>query len=169
MDIKTIIKSQYHASLEMLESAIIQCPDDLWVDHKFENKFWHIAYHAIFYTHLYIHVSEEEFTPWGKTIENYNFMGPMPWPPYEKPEIGEPYTKDEVLEYLEFFRGQIDERVDELDLEGESGFSWIPLNKMELQFYNIRHLQSHAGELNERLNAETEGGVEWVGAKHSDD
>ncbi len=165
MEIKSVIKSQYHASIEMLKSAIVQCPDKLWVDDKFENQFWHIAYHAIFYTHLYIYQIEGNFIPWDKAKENYNFMGPLPWPPFERPQIEEPYTIDEVLEYLEFFQCQIDERIDEINLETESGFSWIPLNKLELQFYNIRHLQSHAGELNERLNAETDFGVEWMGAK----
>jgi len=169
MDIKAIIKSQYHAALEMLHHAIIQCSDNLWRDERFENKFWHIAYHACFYTHLYIHVSESAFIPWEKERTNYNFMGPLPWPPYSKPEIDERYTKAEILEYLDLLRSQIDERVDELNLEGESGFSWIPLSKMELQFYNIRHIQVHTGELSERLNAESEGGVEWIGAKLDND
>jgi hypothetical protein len=55
--------------------------------------------------------------------------------------------------------------VESLELEGESGFDWLPFNKLEVQIYNIRHLQQHAGELCERLG-EGEGiEVDWIGMK----
>ncbi len=50
-----------------------------------------------------------------------------------------------------------------LDLAGASGFDWLPMNKLELQFYNIRHLQLHTGELCERLGTEAKIDVAWVG------
>jgi hypothetical protein len=52
-----------------------------------------------------------------------------------------------------------------LDLEAESGFNWLPFDKLELQIYNIRHIQQHTGELYERLG--TSGSIElsWVGMK----
>jgi hypothetical protein len=39
------------------------------------------------------------------------------------------------------------------------------MGKLELQFYTIRHLQQHTGELCERLG--TEAGIEigWVGMR----
>ena len=66
MTTKDIIRSQYQATLEMLNQAIVQCPEDLWVDTKFTNQFWQIAYHALFYTHLYLQPSEDDFIPWEK-------------------------------------------------------------------------------------------------------
>ena len=36
-----------------------------------------------------------------KLRPNYNFMGTLPWPPHDKPEIDEPYTREEILEYFE--------------------------------------------------------------------
>jgi len=27
-----------------------------------------------------------------------------------------------------------------------SGFDWLPFDKLELQFYNIRHIMQHTGE-----------------------
>ena len=59
----------------------------------------------------------------------------------------------------------MEEHVTSLDLEAESGFHWLPFDKLELQIYNIRHIQQHTGELYERLG--TAGGVElgWVGMK----
>ncbi len=91
-------------------------------------------------------------------------MGPLPWPPHEEPKIDEPYTKGDMLEYLAVCQKQVEEQVTDLNLESESGFDWIPLNKLELQFYNIRHLQQHIGELCERLGTQKID-VDWVGRK----
>ena len=122
------------------------------------------AYHALFYGHLYLQPSESAFAPWPKHRENYNVMSDaLPYPPYDKVEIGEPYTKADVLEYLTFCREHIASWVDALDLDGESGFEWLPMNKLELQFYNIRHLQQHVGELSTLLMEHAKVEIDWVG------
>ena len=135
----------------------------MWDDGHHTNLFWHIAYHALFYTHLYLQPTEEEFDPWAGHRENYQFMGRLPWPPHEEPEIGEPYSGEDVLAYLEHCCQQVETQVPKLDLNAPSGFYWIPLNKMELQFYNIRHLQHHTGELCERLGERGDVQIGWVG------
>jgi hypothetical protein len=164
MSIKEVIQSQYLASLEMLKNAIANCPESMWVDPEPKNKYWHIAFHAIFFTHLYLQLSEQDFKVWEKHRDEYEFMGSLPWPPHNKPKIGDPYTKVEILEYLEFCKEQVREKVTVLNLESsESGFSWLPFGKLELQFYNIRHLQQHTGELCERLGTAAGLDVDWVG------
>lgn len=168
MEIKEIFKSQYHASLAMLRQAVEKCPDSLWADPKYKNKFWHIAYHVLFYTHFYLHKSEKEYTPWIKHRDQYQFMGTLPWPPHDQPKIGEPAGKEEVLEYIDFCREQVDGMVDALDLDSESGFYWLPFSKAELQLYNIRHIQHHAGQLIDRLKNETDSETLWIGVKPSD-
>jgi hypothetical protein len=165
MKIKEVIKSQYLASLEMLHQAIVMCPEALWYDQDYKNRFWHVSYHALFYTHLYLQPSEEDFVPWSKHRDQYQFMGSLPWPPHKEPDIGEPYSVEEVLEYYRVTKGQVVEKVLSLDLEAESGFNWLPFNKMELQFYNIRHLMHHTGELCERLGRVGEIEVNWIGMK----
>ena len=165
MNIKSVIKSQYLASLEMLKEAVINCPEPLWDDPAYKNRFWHIAYHALFYVHLYLQPTGEDFTPWAKHKDGYEFMGPVPWPPHNEPEIGEPYSKTEVLAYLAYVQEQVGKTMGDLNMEGESGFHWLPMNKMELQIYNIRHLQLHVGELCERLGTAVQIDVGWVGMK----
>jgi hypothetical protein len=165
MDIHQVIRSQYHASLGMLKQAIVKCPESLWTDPQLKNKFWHIAYHTLFYTHLYLQDSEKDFVPWAKHRDEYQFMGPLPWPPHKELAIGEPYSKEEVLEYLALCQQQVEERVASLDLDAESGFFWLPFGKLELQIYNIRHIQQHAGELAERLGTRENIQVDWVGTK----
>jgi hypothetical protein len=153
MNTKEIIKSQYLAALEMLRSAVIQCPDGLWDDPAYKNRFWHVVYHALFYTHLYLQPSLEAFVAWSKNRSGSN----------ELEQAVEPYSKDEILEYFDICRKQVEEQVPSLDLEAPSGFHWIHLNKLELQFYTIRHLQQHTGELCERLGAAGDIEVDWVG------
>ncbi|MCP4427112.1 MAG: DinB family protein [Chloroflexi bacterium] len=165
---KKDIQSQYLAALAMLEKAIASCPDALWDNPADKNRFWHVAFHAIFYTHLYIQPVEKDFVAWVKHRENYEFMGPLPWPPHDTPEIGEPYSKADLLEYVTFCHEEIGEKTAVLDFTAaESGFHWIPLNKLELQFYNIRHLQHHTGELCDRLGAAGID-VEWIGIPRED-
>lgn len=169
MDPRPVIQSQYRAALEMLRQAIDACPDALWAaptTHP-QSAFWRVAYHAVFYAHLYLQPREEDFRPWpGHRLES-NFLGPLPWPPHDLPAPCDPYAKADVLAYLDTLAGDVGSVVGALDLEGESGFHWLPFGKLELQLYSIRHVQQHAGELSERLAAE---GIEldWVGARPID-
>ncbi|MCB2214373.1 DinB family protein [bacterium] len=158
MDTKAVIKSQYWAALTMLRDAIEKCPDPLWTDASYSNPFWNIAYHALFFTHLYLQPTRDDFVPWEEHRDEVVGMK-------ESSEAVQPYDKQEVLAYLGLCLAQVEEVVDDLDLAGESGFDWIPFSKLELQFYNIRHLQLHVGELCERLGGHGEIEVGWVGMR----
>jgi hypothetical protein len=163
MDLRAEISSQYLATLAMMKQVIEKCPDDLWQSADATNHFWHIAYHPLFYTHLYAQPKEATFTPWEKHRPNLNSFGPPHWAPDEAWERGEPYSRAEVLDYLTICQKEVIQQTSQLNPEAPSGFDWIPLNKLELQFYNIRHLQLHIGELCERLWAEAQIEVRWVG------
>jgi hypothetical protein len=155
---------QYGAALDMLRQAIELCPDSLWLSSEYRNRFWHIAYHSLFYTHLYVQPSEGDFRPWSKHVPNSNYLGPQPWAKDEPFQIPEPYAKADVQEYWELCRAEVEKQVPLLRLEDVSGFSWLPFGKLELQFYNIRHLQHHTGQLMERLRTAAGIGVGWVGS-----
>jgi len=160
MDIQSVIVDQYGAALEMLKQAIIKCPPASWADDPHSRKqFWLVAYHALFYTHLYLSDNLDTFKPWEKYRKGIHRLGPAP----EKAETGEPYSREEMLEFLEFCRKSVIERVPTLNLDVESGFEWLPFNKLELQLYTIRHLQHHAAELIEWLGANEGIDVDWVG------
>ncbi len=144
-----VIQSQYLAALEMLKQVIVKCPESSWNAPGDKSQFWNKAYHALFFAHLYLQESEKHFQPWEK---------------HHDPDAGLPFTQAEVLEYLAFIQQQVRERVPALNLESESGFDWLPFNKLELQFYNIRHIQQHTGELYERLDRENIE-LNWVGTR----
>jgi len=47
--------------------------------------------------------------------------------------IREPYTKGDVLAYLDVCQSHVQEKTRPLRLDEESGFSWFSLSKRELQ------------------------------------
>ena len=63
MTTRQVIQSQYRAALDMIGEAIAKCSDTLWEDPAYTNRFWHIAYHALFYTHLYLQDSGQTYVP----------------------------------------------------------------------------------------------------------
>lgn len=163
MDLNAVIKSQYLASLEMLESAIVQCPGDQW-DHADQvNKFWHTAYHTLFYTHLYLQPSEDDFSPWEKHEEKFRSLEGRAIPLDQKNLVRQPYNKEELLEYLSLCREEVERQTASMDLEAESGFYWLSFKKLELQFYNIRHIQHHTGELFHCLERLQDVNLQWIG------
>ena len=139
----------------MLKDAVENCPDSLWNNEAYTNPFWHVVFHAIFYTHFYLHATQDNFIPWEKHKDELVSLEDDPG--------DEIYTKEEIIDYIAYFERKIDELVDDLDLEAGSGFYWLPFNKLELQLYNIRHIQHHTGELSERLGKFGDIEVGWVG------
>src|SRR5699024_2816331 len=51
--LRAALKSQYHASLAMLREAVELCPAEEWTSDAHTNAFWQVAYHALYFTHLY--------------------------------------------------------------------------------------------------------------------
>ena len=157
MDIFAIISSQYLAALEMLKQTIALCPAQLWDAPGDKTKVWQLAYHALFYTHLYLQDSEQAFTPWDRHRKDIHRIS--------QPQEGEAYDRESLLEYLAFCQREVERCVPGLELEAESGFDWLPFNKLELQLYNIRHIQQHTGELMERLGERAQLEFRWVGMR----
>ena len=158
METPAILISQYLASLEMLKQTITQCPESIWNAQADRNKFWHTAYHALFFTHLYVSDSEETFSPWIKHRAGYeDFEGLKDFVPYEK---------ETILEYLSFCQHEVAGRLPRMHLDEQEGFGDRTMSKFELQIYSIRHIMQHAGELMERLGSRTGAEIDWVGWKH---
>lgn len=155
--VKSIL-SQYRASLAMLRQAVELCPESLWLASSCRNQYWHIAYHALFYAHLYVNASEAEFTPWEKHRSACRRLGEAT----EKDPLPDAYAKADVLDYFVICSAEIEDKVPELPLDGPSGFDWLPFNRLEVHFYNIGHIQHHTGQLAERLRTVCDIGVQWV-------
>lgn len=146
----------------MLSQAVDACPEELWTSGTHPRNFWRIAYHAVFYTHLYAHARFEDFTPWEKHREHAASL-------WEDPPLDEPYTRHEIQAYVLFVQDSLSNLLSSVDFAStESGFSWYPsISKLEHQIMNVRHLQGHVGQLSEILMAH---GVEsdWIGKVHAE-
>lgn len=152
MEYRDAIISQYHAALEMLKQAIVACPEPLWHNAGDRSTFWEVAYHALFFTHLYLQESEQAFQPWPNHRAEYMGEGERP---------AAPPSQALVLDYLAFCQRQAAERTADAALDAPSGFHWLPFSKFELQLYTIRHIQQHTGELMQRLGDAV--AVDWIG------
>ena len=148
MNVKQVIQSQYQAALAMLKQAIEKCPESVWYDPNEKFRIWSKAYHTVFFAHLYLQKEEKDFVEWEK---------------HHDPDGDLPFTKEEVLEYLDFVVNRVAAWVSATDLEAESGFYWYPVNKLEMHFINIRHIQQHTGELYETLGTRENIELHWMG------
>ncbi len=160
--IRSAIKGQYQAALSQLAAVVRQCPDSAWTGAQWKFPFWHVAYHALFYTHLYSSADEKSFRPWSKHRKDYQFLESTPWPPHTLPEPHQPYVRDELLAYVMELSAWLDRSVDAAELEAPSGFFWLKLSKLELHLYNLRHLEHHTGQLVDRLRNAAGFAVDWV-------
>jgi hypothetical protein len=165
--IRTLLKSQYHAALAMLRQVIDECPDDVWSGAGHRNAYWQVAYHVLFFAHLYLMPDEASFQPWKghqSDVQHPDGIAGPADPNSRLPLIPNPYTKSQALEYWNVCDEMVDRSVDGLDLMGPtSGFSWYKMPKLEHQIVNLRHIQHHTAQLADRLRAATDKGTRWVG------
>jgi hypothetical protein len=166
--IRPILKSQYHAALEMLREAITVCPEDTWYSDDPTNAFWQVAYHTLYFTHLYLQQNETAFVPWEHQQSAVQHPDGIPGradPNSALPLIPKPYSRAEVLAYWKLCDAMVDTAIETLDLDSdESGFSWYRMSKLEHQIVNIRHIQHHAAQLADRLRSSADIGIHWVGS-----
>ena len=176
----TIVSSQIRAALRMLRSAIEACPDVLWNREADHNPFWVLAYHTLYFAHLYLSPSKAAFEPFvNNERTGVAVDGQLPSSPakqgsrhdaYGKRDLGDwtkltpddMYTKADVLAYCDFTEGRVPVLVDSTPFDAGSGFHWLRFSKGEAHLYNLRHIQHHAGQLAERLRQEADVGGKWV-------
>ena len=149
--LKTGLWNQFGAAIDYLEDNIRACPDDLWRASMYPHpslpaemsQFWYRAYHTLFWLHLYLTGTEDGFLP------------PPPFDLIEQTDDGpipeHPYTKDDLLAYLQQGRRQCKVTIDALTDEKareRCAFSWGEVSFVELIIYNLRHVQEHSAQLN---------------------
>lgn len=153
----TALSRQFGVAIDMLEDALVACPDSLWTERLWRTpppsefpprfaEFWYVTFHALVWLDLYLRgVPEDEFAP------------PAPFAQGEldsaEAQPARPYTREELRGYLASLREQChttfaaltDEqarrRVDYPWCEGQ------PVSYLELHLYNLRHVQEHAAQL----------------------
>ncbi len=151
MDWKTPIWQQFGAAIDMLENAILTCPEDAWPD------VWYIAYHTLFFLDYNMAESAEGFAPPAPfTLDELDPAGIMP---------ERPFTKDELLNYVAHGRRRCRATIAALTEEtaGEwCGFEGREMGRAEFMLHSMRHVQHHTGQLNLLLRQRTDSAPRWV-------
>lgn len=169
--LRDVAKGQYRAGFAMLKEAVERFPPEAWSGDGRGNAPWQIAYHVLYFTHLYLQPKVDDFRPWPGHQANVEYEDGIAGDPVDGSDLSlipEPYTQEQVLAYLAWCEARLDAWVDALDLTSEqSGFPWYPLPKLEHQIINVRHLHHHMAQLADRLRAASGDGVRWVSTVRS--
>lgn len=153
--IKSLLLSQYRASLKMLNKAITICSPDLWESTAYRNLTWKIAYHTLYFTDLYLYQHLDQWKAWEKHLPGTQNLGEST---HEKI-----YSRDESLEFLRYIDDRIEAALHDLDISVvDSGFYWYKIPKLEHQFVNLKHLHHHLGQLQDRIRNHQDVGIDWV-------
>ncbi len=171
---KTALWQQFGATIDMLENALLACPTSLWTQRLWRDQsdhplplgfaeFWYIAYHTLFWLDLYLSASQEE-----------DFAPPAPFTLAELEPAGvlpeRPYTKEELHAYLVSTRHKCHTTL--ITLTDERAYQTVEypwaqgqaVSFLELQMYNMRHVQEHAAQLSLFLgqHAIPDEALDWV-------
>lgn len=159
---KASVWRQFGAAIDMLENAIRNCPDTLWEATLWNEPslpavaaFWNLSYHTLFWLDLYLSGAVEGFAPPVPFTLDELVAGSLP----------RVFTRDEVLGYLAYARQKCQETVTGLTDEQARRickFRWDEVPFAELLFYNLRHVQEHAAQLNMFLGQQSGTAARWV-------
>ncbi len=156
-DLAGALRPQFLAALEMLESAVRACPDDVWADRARHPEVWYLVFHTLFWLDLYLHGTVEGFRP------------PEPFGLQELDPAGllpdRVYGRAELLAYLAHGRARCRAVLDGLTAAQAARrcrFGWGEASFGELLVYNLRHVQHGVGQLNLLLRQATGRAPGWV-------
>ncbi len=161
--LRRIIWQQFGAAIDMLDNALGACPDSLWDDRSQQLPFWYIAYHTLIFLDLYLSGSVESFAPPAPIgTEDFDPAGVL---------RETPYTKDELQSYLRHCRRKCQATIVALTDDQAAQTCRFPsfeLSFLELQLYNMRHVQEHAAQLSWILGQRVGWEAEWVAQAKSE-
>ncbi len=163
---KETVWNQFGAALDMLENTIPACPDDLWDDRSHPPPYWHIVYHTLFYTDLYLSESEGAFKPAPFHTANAQFLGEMPFPPHKAETPDWTPSKSALVAYSEHCRSKLKtviHSITEEKLVQKTAFYWLPFSNRDLLLYNLRHVQHHTAQLALLVRQAGHAAPGWIG------
>ena len=154
---KQLVWGQLGGAIDMLENAIVACPDDVWQAGEPPRALWYVTYHTLFFLDLYTFGRIEGFRPPPPfTLDELDPAGVYP---------DRFYSRDELRAYLQLCRDRCRAAVAALTDETAAKrcrFDWVEESYVDLLLRNLRHVQHHTAQLNWVLG-ETGRAPRWVG------
>ena len=163
--IQRALDGEYGAALTMLAACIERADDATWPATVGKFPFWHVAYHVLFSTNMYLSANLEAFRPPTFHVEGSNWLGSPPRGRRQKVVVDRPYDQQTLAGYVETCRDKAKRTIEaetETTLRGASGFQWLKFTRLELHVYNIRHLQHHVGQLSASLRRHQGDAGRWI-------
>ncbi len=178
---RTALWRQFGATIDMLENALVSCPEALWQERLWRTpppsqfppqfaEFWYVTYHTLIWLDLYLSgVPEEEFAPPAPFAQGVlDSVEAQP---------ARPYTREELRAYLASLRQKCHITLDALTDEQARRpveYPWSvgqPISYLELLLYNLRHVQEHAAQLSLFLgqHAIPDEALDWVPQAEGDE
>lgn len=157
--------SQFGAGIDALKNAIVMWPEEFW---ETDTRFFYNAYHCLIMLDYYLTIP---FTGDFPAVLPFTFSEPG-----QQPEgvLGDMvpnriYKKAEMLSYVIALREKCKTFIDDLTEEqlserwtegpGENDMDYaVP----EILFYNMRHVQHHAAQLNMLLRQKIDKAPGWT-------
>ena len=101
--IRTAVGGQYGAALTMMRQCVDRADAQAWRAAVGRSPFWHVAYHALYITDLYLSAGEAAFRPQPFHREDADVLGP---PPASEKQVAphRPYDKDTLAGYADTCR-----------------------------------------------------------------
>ena len=161
----TALWGEIGAAIDMLESAMQACPEDVWSDPSKRPEwvrndvvgFWYLVYHTLFMLDYRLSDPAEPFAP--PTPFNLDELDPSGLLP-EKP-----YTKDELQRYLDYCREKCRTTIRAMTPERACERRRFGSNDailLEWLLDSMRHVQHHTAQLHLILRQKTESAPRWV-------
>jgi len=163
--LKTALRQQFGAAIDMLDNVLRACPDDLWHVRLWDvqsqqpgfSEFWYIVYHTLFWLDLYLSGSVDGFVPpIPFTLDELDPAGILPV---------RSYSREELQTYLEHARRKCQSTIDALTDEKarqKCTFPWGQVSFVGLLLDNMRHVQEHTAQLNMILGQKIGWNPAWV-------
>jgi len=163
--VQKALQSQFSAALKMLETAVTDCPPDLWQGRLWQERklrpefaeFWYIISHTLFWTDLYLSGSYDGFTPPAPfTLVELDPAGVLP---------DRVYTRQQLQDYLGHCRKKSADCINALTEESAARVChlvWGDVSYLELLLDTLRHIQEHTAQLNLYLGQVRNNPARWV-------
>ncbi len=169
---RTLLWKQYGAAIDMLDNAVVACPDAVWhqpIWHESSAssrraEFWYVTYHTLYWLDLHLFGAEEGFAPPAPfaLTEQDDAAGPLP---------ERTYSRDDLRAYLAVVRQKCRTTIESMTDEQARrpvSFPWMRAGEVvsycELQLYSMRHIQEHVAQLSLVLGQRgvSDEAVDWV-------
>lgn len=163
--IKQTLWNQFGASIDMLQQCIELAPDE---HADKDHRYFYVAYHTVLMLDYYLTIPPSGF----KARLPFRFMEQEHVPPGVVGDMvpDRIYSRNELLEYLAGVREKCrlligslsEENINSRFKEDFDGDDAMDYNIAEILFYNMRHVQHHAGQLNLMLTQTMSKNADWT-------